>query len=262
MRKTTWISIMVLGILIFSATIASANEVYIVQKGDSIWKIARQNGVSVKKLLQINNLKDENSLQIGDKIIIPDDNNKRSEQPKASEKPKKLESITPEPQQTNAVVYNANQPQTNGAPIGNTPPTLAPPPVDSSRGLDINSNLIKSIVSTAVKHIGVPYHSGGTTPRGFDCSGFVRYVFSKCGIDLPHHSGTMATMGTHLEKSELKTGDLVFFKTWGSGHINHVGIYIGGNRFIHASCNKGITITSLSDGTYSKCYAGARRIIN
>ncbi|MGE5404026.1 MAG: LysM peptidoglycan-binding domain-containing protein, partial [Candidatus Saccharibacteria bacterium] len=143
MRKTTWISIMVLGILVLLAPAALADEIYIVQKGDSIWKIAKQHSVSVKKIIEANNLEDENSLQIGDKIIIPCDNNKPKEQPKVSEKPKKPvppPPVPPEPQQTVTVVYN------NASTNQDQPKVESAAPADSgvepSRGLDINSNLI------------------------------------------------------------------------------------------------------------------------
>lgn|GEM_PF-258876 len=109
--------------------------------------------------------------------------------------------------------------------------------------------------------LGVRYKSGGSTPKGFDCSGFTRYVFEKlAGIKLNRRSADQATQGAKVAKDKLREGDLVFFKTNGKS-ISHVGIYIGDGKFAHASSKKGITITPLNDKYYAKRYVTARRIL-
>lgn len=133
--------------------------------------------------------------------------------------------------------------------------------IEVSRGLSPSASLIKSLIGKALQLQGIRYSYSGTTTKGFDCSGFVYYVFKQFGIDLPHSSRGQADLGIHIDKSSLGAGDLVFFNTGGSSRISHVGIYIGGNRFIHASTNKGITITSLNESYYARNYVGARRII-
>ncbi len=123
------------------------------------------------------------------------------------------------------------------------------------RGVDADK-----IIATAKKYIGVPYVWGGTTPAGFDCSGFVQYVFRQHGITLPRTSAQQYTAGKSVSKSNLKPGDLVFFAT-NYTKVNHLGIYIGNGQFIHASSSKGVIISSLSNSYWSPRYYGARRVL-
>ena len=122
-------------------------------------------------------------------------------------------------------------------------------------------DLAASIIATGKKYIGVPYKWAGTTPSGFDCSGFVMYVFGAHGITLPHNSRSMYAFGTSVAKKDLKPGDLVFFYGSNKTVINHVGIYIGNGQFIHSSSSKGITITALDSSYYVNHYYGAKRIL-
>lgn len=115
-----------------------------------------------------------------------------------------------------------------------------------------------AIVATAKQYLGVPYVWGGSTPSGFDCSGFVQYVFKAHGISLPRTSQQQWTTGIWISKSSLQPGDLVFF---GTSSVTHLGIYIGDNQFIHASSSKGVIITSLSNTYWSARYYGARRVL-
>lgn len=107
---------------------------------------------------------------------------------------------------------------------------------------------------------GTPYKSTGTSKKGFDCSGFTRYVFDALGVDLPHSSAAQYELGTSVNRNDLQPGDLVFFQT--NGHsISHVGIYIGDGTFVHSETGKGVTNTKLNDPYYwSKRYVGAKRL--
>lgn len=135
---------------------------------------------------------------------------------------------------------------------------------ESKAAADATEDIRDQIVAYAKKFLGVKYVYGGSTPKGFDCSGFVKYVFDHFKISLARSSKDMGNGGTAIKKADLLPGDLVFFDTNGGlNGINHVGIYIGGGKFIHASSGTGrkVTITSLNDSFYTKTFMRARRYI-
>ncbi|MFK2826090.1 C40 family peptidase [Bacillus sp. B190/17] len=115
-----------------------------------------------------------------------------------------------------------------------------------------------SVIAEAQKYIGTPYRWGGTTPKGFDCSGFIQYAHKQVGIHLPRTAAQMYQKGTAVEKSAMQPGDLIFFSTYKKG-ASHVGIYLGNNEFIH-SASKGVRIDKVSNSYYQKRYLGSKRI--
>ena len=120
-----------------------------------------------------------------------------------------------------------------------------------------------AVLDEAKKYIGVRYSSGGTTPRGFDCSGYTQYVFAQIGINILRHERAQMENSIIIPKEEMQCGDLVIFSNTGDngGFASHVGIYIGNNQVIHASSSKGITISDLDSYYYAKHYQCSRRIL-
>ena len=130
--------------------------------------------------------------------------------------------------------------------------------IPSRNGVDRSKG--QAVVDYAKSFIGVPYVYGGTSPSGFDCSGFVYYVYKNFGKDLYRVANDQAKNGIIVDRSELELGDIILFARNGS-YINHVGIYVGDGQFIHApQTGRNVEITSMDSGYYNDCYNGARRI--
>ena len=127
-----------------------------------------------------------------------------------------------------------------------------------SRGAPVA--MVRRLIQTSFQYVGVPYWFGGTTPRGFDCSGFTRYVFSAVGVDLPRMADSQYGVGRSVSVDRLQPGDLVFFETYESGP-SHVGIYIGNSQFISATSSRGVVVADLFGYYWGERYLGARRVV-
>ena len=129
-------------------------------------------------------------------------------------------------------------------------------------GFDLPGLDVTELVDNALSFIGVPYRFGGSSPAsGFDCSGFVKYVFSKTfDLSLPRTAREMARGGMAVARGELQPGDLVFFNTRGAAN-SHVGIYLGDSKFVHAPKSRGrVRINDLDETYYRQRFNGARRV--
>ncbi len=113
-------------------------------------------------------------------------------------------------------------------------------------------------VVVALQQVGVPYRYGGMSPRGFDCSGLVHYAYSRAGKSVPRTTGALWDHAKPVSKSQMRAGDILFFKI--AGKMSHVGMYIGGDRFVHApSTGKQVSVASLRSGYYRKALIRAGR---
>ena len=121
----------------------------------------------------------------------------------------------------------------------------------------VPDGLGQRVSAYAKRFVGVPYRWGGESPRtGFDCSGFVAYVFRHFGFSLPHYTYAQFDLGLHVRRQRLRPGDLVFFDG-----VGHVGLYIGGGRFLHAPHTGSRVRADGLGGWYAARYSGARRIL-
>jgi cell wall-associated NlpC family hydrolase len=125
--------------------------------------------------------------------------------------------------------------------------------------------VVPSLLERAKAYIGAPYRYGGASPSGFDCSGYVRFVFRGIGVALNRSSRAMATQGARVARGEIQPGDLLFFRTLGN-RISHVGIYLGEGLFIHAGSRgaptvRGVRVARLDSPVYERQLVAARRVV-
>ncbi|AFM41178.1 cell wall-associated hydrolase, invasion-associated protein [Desulfosporosinus acidiphilus SJ4] len=178
---------------------------------------------------------------------------------------------TPQTPEKNPNMSSESGSNSSSVPTSSKPASVPPQPSRSSNfvttgsaprkssGTTATSSLASAIIATGKNYIGVKYVYGGTSPSGFDCSGYVQYVFAQHGISLPRVSRDQYHAGSPVAYSQLEPGDLVFFSLAHDGIVDHEGIYIGNNQFLNAASSKGVTIYTL--GPYWKsAYVGARRV--
>lgn len=273
----------------------SASEKYTVQDGDSLWGIAQKFQTSVGAIKELNNL-NEDALVPGQELLIPGHGTQLPTEKSAENtetRPsrsldssgryvvqegdslwliaekfqksvaviKELNNLTSDrvlPGQT-LLVSGAVRPsnlQVNSAPAAARTPSPTPKPKPVAPATPKPKS---NVLETAKQYLGVPYLYGGSSPNGFDCSGFVQYVYKQHGVSLPRVASDQAGVGTKVNTPA--PGDLVFFtrEKGGSGGIGHVGIYAGNNTFIHANTNQGVTFTSMDSQWHNDRYAGAKR---
>lgn len=208
----------------------SSTTQYRVQSGNTLAQIAAKFGVSWQTMAQINHLSNPNVLYVGQVLTIP----------------------------SHSATTSSTKTSTTSSPSTSSSTSV---PVASSR-----TSFDQAIVNSAKHYLGVPYVWGGASPQtGFDCSGFVQWVFRQNGVNMPRTSWQQWSFGTHIAKSQLVPGDLVFFTTYASG-ASHVGIYLGAangyrQAFIDAPApGQNVMIQNLNNVYWVNHYYGSAKI--
>ena len=163
----------------------------------------------------------------------------------------------PFPTPGNPPVATREVPPPAGTP--ETPPST--PPAPAAPASVPNSGDGYALAGTALSLRGAPYRYQGTDPSGFDCSGFVQYVYQQYGLALPRETREQFHKGKNVDPGKLEPGDLVFFSTVAPG-ASHVGIVIGGDQFVHAPSERGVVRVEQLSSTYWRTrFIGARRVL-
>lgn len=302
LKKQFITGVVTIGILTTGfSTSASAHELtYKVKSGDTLWKIATNNNLTVQQLLQYNGLS-SSSIYVDEELslLAPHSHNTNTYTVQSGDS---LWGIANAHNTTVSKLKVLNDLSTNTIHVGQVLKVSGTSAVNNSYtvkygdslyrianmyGLSVeqlksynnlNSNTIyvgqvlklssssapaseekevdtDSLISEAKKYIGVPYVWGGTSPNGFDCSGFLHYVFLKQGQSIPRTVETIWNAGTSV--SSPQKGDLVFFETYKAGS-SHAGIYLGNNQFIHAGTSTGVTISDMNNSYWKPRYLGAK----
>ncbi|MBW6504757.1 C40 family peptidase [bacterium] len=278
-----------LAVLAVIPAVSLADATHVVRKGDTLGKIARAHRVSVAKIRKANGLKGTR-ISVGTKIVLPGGkaHSKRRKARSGKSRRVTVRKAMPAEEPTAGASLSHAGPQGSTPRTGTwRPPTeaelaelargpakaagdtrpevAAPPAVAAATNASIASIADESIKDRLLRvargMLAVPYRYGGTTLWGLDCSGFVQKAFSFLDLGLPRTAREQFQEGVKVSKTELSAGDLVFFRTRAK-HPNHVGIYLGDNRFIHASAHdRKVTIDSLDEPYYEKHYLGAKRLL-
>ncbi len=238
-----------------------------IKNGETLFSIARKHHSTVKEVQKANSLKKGETLKIGRVLKVPTNTYsvpKTKLAKKTTSKKKKVKVAKHTKKSNKKLVASLSKLET----ITLEKEKITTKKKSSSFSLSdifVSTKNTKSakITSVAKKKLGRRYVWGATgTKNTFDCSGFTKYVYKKNGINIPRTSINQSKYGKYVSRKDLKKGDLIFFDTskQRKGYVNHVGIYLGNGKFIHASsAKKKVVITSLNKNFYSKRYKGARR---
>ncbi|MGX2961690.1 LysM peptidoglycan-binding domain-containing protein [Peribacillus sp. JNUCC 23] len=260
---------------------------YAVKNGDSLWKIANNNGTTISNIKTINNLSSD-TIYPG-QVLQLTKSSETSNVTKPSNGVSDVNAVKPAQPQAGSTTYTvkagdtlskiasqfgmtvnqlitANQLNTDTIYIGQSLVTKNSTSASESQQVadpssDVTNQQVSALIDIAKKQLGTPYVWAGSSPGGFDCSGFIYYVFKKAGYQVPRvSSSTYFDMGKSVKTPQ--PGDLIFFDTTTNSKavISHMGIYIGNNEFIHASSSQGVTITSINNSYFKNRIMGYKSL--
>ncbi|MBB6453883.1 LysM repeat protein [Salirhabdus euzebyi] len=240
-------------------TATVTNRTHTVGSGDTLWSISRQYNTTVQTIKNLNNLS-SNAIYVGQKISISGQASSGSTggstTTATSYTVKSGDSLWSISRQHNVTVNQIKQWNGLSSNVIRIGQTLKLQASQSSTPEPAKTSLVDDIIADAKQHIGTPYVWGGSTPAGFDCSGFLNYVFAQNGISIPRTVASIYDAGSSI--TSPRVGDLVFFETYKPG-ASHAGLYLGNNQFIHASSSNGITISSMDNSYWKQRYLGAKK---
>ncbi|MCF3942635.1 C40 family peptidase [Oceanobacillus alkalisoli] len=263
---------------------SSSGNTYTVKAGDTLSGIASRHGVSLQNLMKWNNL-NTTLIYPGNVFHVKDPGNSGKSTPPKNSNPSKKTPSTPKT--GNATVYVVKSGDTlskigkeYGVSVANlkswnnlssdmiyigqklningsksTPPANNKPKEQPKNNVGYN---VDKLISTARNHIGVPYVWAGTTPSGFDCSGFIYYAYKNAGMSISRTS-TQGYFDRSFYVNSPQVGDLVFFSNTYKSGISHMGIYLGNGQFIHAGSSTGVTISNVNDSYWGKHFDSYKR---
>ena len=278
-------ALVALAVLAAIPAVSLADATHVVRKGDTLGKIARSHHVSVAKIQEANAL-EGTRLSVGTKLVIPGGKaqSKRRKDSSGKSKPVTVPASTPaeEPPPGAQLSLAETQGPTLHTGTWKPPseaelaelaravrtadtasPTVAAVPdgAEAPKASKAEESIKDRLLRVAHRMLAVPYRFGGTTLWGLDCSGFVQKAFAFLDLGLPRTAREQFREGAKIAKADLSPGDLVFFRTYAK-YPSHVGIYLGDNRFVHASSReRKVTVESLDTPYYVKRYIGAKRLL-
>ncbi len=228
---------------------------YTVQPDETLADIAWRYQVDLGLLLDYNDLNDPDMINIGAKLVVPGGKLRPELVPAPAPA---VDAPRTQPAASGAAVVQVPAPAPKPVAAAPAPkPAPAPAPALASGGGG------ETIVANAMKFVGYRYVFGGTSPSGFDCSGFVYYIHNHSGAPVGRGMWQQYNGGAHVAMSALQPGDTVFFANTYMPGLSHDGIYIGGGQFIHASDERtGVTVSSLYTSYWQAHYVGATRLWN
>ncbi len=222
---------------------------YAVQTGETLADISWKYQVDLGLLLDYNDLNDPDVIHVGAKLVVPGG--------------KLRAEAIPAP----VVEVPAARTGPAGAAVVTKPaPAPAPAPKPAAKPAALAPQTVvgpggANIVANAMKFVGYRYVFGGTSPAGFDCSGFVYYIHNRSGAPVGRGMWQQYNGGAHIPQSALQPGDTVFFANTYMAGLSHDGIYIGGGQFVHASDERtGVTVSSINSSYWASHYVGATRL--